>query len=71
MKEKVSGGRNQCPGCAELFNSTAAFDKHRHGDFGKDRRCMTADEMKVKKMDINAAGYWVTALNPLFAGNAS
>ena len=69
MKAKVSGDRNQCPGCRELFNSSAAFDKHRTGDFGKDRRCMTKDEMFGRKMDINSAGYWVTALNPLFAEN--
>jgi len=66
-KAKVSGDRNQCTGCNELFNSSAAFEKHRHGDFGVDRRCMTEQEMRAKKMDKNAAGYWVTALNPMFA----
>lgn len=62
---KLSGDRNQCCGCHEFFNSSAAFDKHRHGDFGKDRRCRTIDEMRAKGMDKNAAGYWVTALNPM------
>lgn len=65
-KAKVSGDRNQCSGCGALFNSTAAFEKHRHGDFGVDRRCMTPEEMRAKKMEVNAAGYWVTALNPMF-----
>ena len=67
-KVKVSGDRNQCAGCGELFNSSFAFDKHRTGEFGKDRRCMTVEEMKSKGMDINAAGYWVTSLNPMFKG---
>ncbi len=66
-KEKVTGDRNQCPGCGQLFNSGAAFDKHRTGDFSINRRCMTEQEMKDKKMERNAAGYWVTALNPMFA----
>jgi len=66
MKAKFSGDRNQCPGCLELFNSTAAFDKHRTGDFGKNRRCMQIDEMRAIGMDKNAAGYWVTAVNPMF-----
>ena len=70
MKAKVNGDRNQCAGCGELFNSTAAFDKHRTGEFGKNRRCMTVHEMLSKKMAKNAANYWVTALNPMFSGSA-
>jgi len=66
-KAKVSGDRNQCTGCDELFNSSASFEKHRTGDFGKDRRCMSVEEMTSKKMAKNAAGYWVTALNPMFS----
>jgi hypothetical protein len=62
---KISGDRNQCQGCMEYFNSTAAFDKHRHGDFGKDRRCRTIDEMRAKGMTKNAAGFWITAKNPM------
>lgn len=67
MKPIVKGDRNQCAGCKELFKSSAAFAKHRHGDFGKDRRCMTVAEMAAKGMAVNGAGYWVTALNPQFA----
>ena len=66
MKMKVYGDRNQCAACGELFNSSAAFDKHRTGEFGKDRRCMTIKEMTDKKMAKNGHGYWVTALNPMF-----
>ena len=64
---RLSGQRNQCPSCGEPFNSNAAFDKHRTGQFGKDRRCMSVDEMLAHGMAKNAAGWWVTALNPMFA----
>jgi hypothetical protein len=43
---KLSGDRNQCRMCGEAFNSTTAFDKHRVGEFGVDRRCRTAVEMR-------------------------
>lgn len=62
--KKLSGQRNQCPTCSEYFNSNAAFSKHRHGDFGIDRRCMTVEEMQAKGMAVNRAGFWVTALMP-------
>lgn len=61
---KLTGDRNQCPGCGEYFNSTRAFDKHRIGDFGKDRRCATVSEMEAKGMAKNSSGFWVTALMP-------
>jgi hypothetical protein len=56
---RLTGDRNQCRGCGEYFNSTFAFDKHRTGDFGKDRRCMTMEEMMLKGMEKNDAGFWV------------
>jgi len=37
---------NQCPSCGLYFNSDAAFDKHRTGKHGVDRRCMTIPEME-------------------------
>lgn len=61
----LSGDRNQCAGCGEYFNSTFAFDKHRTGEFGKDRRCLTAEEMRAKGMDKNAAGFWISSAMPL------
>lgn len=64
---KLTGQRNECPSCELFFNSNAAFDKHRTGDHGKDRRCMTVDEMLAKGMAQNATGWWVTALNPQFS----
>lgn len=65
---KVTHSRCKCTGCYEYFNSTAAFDKHRTGTHGLDRRCMSSEEMREKGMDINADGYWITALNGQFSG---
>lgn len=59
---KLSGDRNQCQGCKQPFNSSYAFDKHRVGEFGKDRRCLTQSEMLAKGMGTNTAGFWVSAL---------
>jgi len=52
-----------CTGCGEIFNSVAAFDKHReYGDGELDRHCLTPEKMRNKGMGINARGMWVTAL---------
>lgn len=59
---RLTGDRNQCQGCKEYFNSTAAFDKHRDGRHGVDRRCLSADEMNAKGMAKNSAGFWVGSL---------
>lgn len=78
---KLSGDRNQCQGCQECFNSTAAFDKHRVGTFGSPkgdgtyasntRRCRSTEEMSAAGMVKNAAGFWITAANPMFAKEES
>lgn len=59
MDMRLTGDKNQCQGCKAYFNSTYAFDKHRTGEFGKDRRCRTEDEMRAIGMDVNAKGFWV------------
>lgn len=56
----LTGNRNQCQSCKQYFNSNKAFDKHRRGEFGVNRRCLTPDEMKAKGMLINHAGFWIT-----------
>lgn len=58
MGVALRGDRNQCSGCGLLFNSSRAFDKHRTGDHGKDRRCMTPDEMTAKGMVLGKDGFW-------------
>jgi len=62
----LRGQRNQCPSCGEYFNSNVAFEKHRIGDFGTNRRYATTQEMLSFKtpMAVNSAGFWVTALMP-------
>ncbi len=57
----LRGDRNQCGSCGELFNSTFSFDKHRTGEFGKDRRCKTKEEMIAAGMDKNTAGFWISS----------
>lgn len=59
---KLGKSRNQCGGCGECFNSVAAFEKHRIGKFGLNRRCMTQQEMEAKKMLKNADGFWITGV---------
>lgn len=73
----ISGDRNQCQGCKEYFNSTAAFDKHRIGSFGSPigdgtyapntRRCRSIEEMSAAGMVKNSGNFWITAANPMFA----
>jgi hypothetical protein len=66
MKSKLTlrGDRNQCPACHCYFNSTTAFEKHRTGSYGVDRRCLTVPEMEDKGMVINEAGFWMTKSRP-------
>jgi hypothetical protein len=61
---KLSGDRNECPTCGELFNSTSAFDRHRTGPFGEKgqpaaRRCRSVAEMQQLGMVKNSAGFWI------------
>lgn len=56
--KKLNGDRNQCQGCQEYFNSSHAFDKHRTGEHGVDRRCLTQDEMTAKGMFCGDDGFW-------------
>jgi len=60
----LTGQRNQCRGCNQYFNSNAAFDKHRVGDFEHGRRCRTPEEMIAKGMCLNKDGFWITERMP-------
>ena len=64
MKRKLTGDHNECPGCGLYFNSTVAFDKHRTGAFGIDRRCRTPEEMRAAGMVLNQDGWWITKHRP-------
>lgn len=61
QKIKYQSENNQCPTCMEMFRSVAAFDRHRTGKFGVDRRCMTVTEMKQCGMMINPQNLWVSS----------
>ena len=63
----LTGQRNQCQGCKQYFNSNKAFDKHRTGKHGHDRRCRTPDEMLAKGMSLNKANFWITKSMPVDA----
>lgn len=55
---KLNGARNQCRGCNRYFNSNGAFEKHRIGEHGVNRRCMTEEEMIAKGMVLRPDGFW-------------
>lgn len=44
---KLVGQQNQCPGCGRFFARNSAFEAHRVGVFGLNRRCMDDQEMLV------------------------
>jgi hypothetical protein len=56
----LRGDKNQCQGCNQYFNSIKAFDKHRTGKHGVDRRCMTSLEMTEAGMSVNSSSFWIT-----------
>lgn len=56
--KNLHGDRNQCAGCACYFNSSFAFDKHRTGEHGVNRRCLSVSEMIAKGMVEGADGFW-------------
>ena len=68
---QLRGDRNQCQGCKQYFNSTHAFDKHRTGDHGKNRRCLTSDEMIAKGMILGDDGFWRGSAMPNMTFNTA
>jgi hypothetical protein len=59
MKLLKGNKRNQCGSCSEYFNSIGAFEKHRTGQHGVNRRCRTTEEMTAIGMSLNKDGFWV------------
>jgi hypothetical protein len=57
---KLTDSRCQCSGGGEYFSSDAAFDMHRVGRFGVDRRCMTPADMRAAGMAKTSDDWWVT-----------
>jgi hypothetical protein len=63
-ERKLTGEHNHCSNCGQYFNSNHAFDKHRIGVIGIDRRCATINEMQARGMSISKTGWWITATMP-------
>jgi len=75
---RLNGQRNQCPGCAELFNSNRSFDKHRkpvewylgisrsiaRGLSPFPRRYLSKSEMLEEGMLLNSQGFWIVEAMP-------
>jgi hypothetical protein len=60
----LSGERNQCQSCKEYFNSVRAFERHRMGTYGVDRRCRTPEELLALGCSLNKDGFWITKKRP-------
>jgi predicted nucleic acid-binding Zn ribbon protein len=56
----LKGDHCQCTACGDYFNSTAAFDKHRWGDWDN-RHCKTQEQMFAAGMALSGTGWWLTA----------
>lgn len=50
-------GHNQCPTCGLLFRSLGAFEDHRIGNFGVDRRCLTGEELMSSGWEVGGLGF--------------
>lgn len=65
VRPRLTGDRNQCPGCGELFNSTFAFDKHRVGKYQNNgRSCLSAEGMSAIGMFKREDGFWIGSKMP-------
>jgi hypothetical protein len=54
---KLTGQRNQCPTCGELFTRNSVFEKHRTGKMDN-RRCLTVEEMDAAGMFRGEDQFW-------------
>ena len=58
----LRGNRCQCTVCLEYFNSAYAFDKHRVGKHGVNRRCLKVYRMYEAGMSMNEGGFWISGV---------
>ena len=49
----------ECAGCGEHFSSLRSFDRHRIGDHGLSRRCLTVAELHAQGWPQGARGLWL------------
>jgi hypothetical protein len=57
---RLTGNRCQCRTCGEYFGNVRGFDRHRIGDYGKDRRCISAADLLASGWVRNARGFLLT-----------
>ncbi len=70
---KLRGDHCRCSpatGCGEYFNSTYAFDRHRTGKAGIDRRCRSVGEMLAAGMVVSSTGWWLSSASRIGRGHA-
>ncbi len=67
---KLNGDHCRCAACGEHFNSTYAFDMHRVGTHGFNRRCLDVTEMLDAGMAQNRGGWWISKARPAVAADA-
>jgi hypothetical protein len=60
---RFTGDRCKCTACDLNFTSTSAFDKHRVGKLGVDRRCLPVVELRARGWSPNARGFWRRAMS--------
>lgn len=56
---RLTGCRCQCCACGDYFGSVDVFDRHRVGEHGVNRRCLSADEMTALGWARNERGFWI------------
>lgn len=61
-ERRLRGDRNQCPLCQAYFKSSKAFDQHKTGIIGINRRCLTTVEMLAKNFGRTADGFWCSPI---------
>jgi hypothetical protein len=62
QERPLSSARCRCSACGKRFNSVSTFERHRYGDygnFGRNRRCRTWQELRARGWTVNGAGYWI------------
>jgi hypothetical protein len=55
----LTGCRCQCVECGDYFGNVVGFDRHRVGDYGAGRRCLTAKELGCRGWVRNERGFWL------------
>jgi len=56
---KLTGCRCQCCACGEYFGNVDVFDRHRVGEYGVNRRCLSGEEMTALGWARNGRGFWL------------